>query len=167
VELPISGRSGACEASSSGLQPKRVIVTVTVTLPLPLSLEPPAPGPTVLLAVPPRTIRIRRRRRASDRGRAWVVDVEVDLPEQDPEQLLAGCEGYLVDTTEGQALGVVDEVELRGPEGSASALIVVHDWLGRHRLRVDCDAVEVLLPTEQRVIVDASGVAPLSTGRSR
>jgi hypothetical protein len=162
VEVPISGRLGACEASSSGLRPKRVIVTVT----LPLLLETPAPGPTVVMAVPPRTIRIRRRRPAPDRGRAWVVDVEVDLPEQDPEQLLAGCEGYLVDTTEGQGLGVVDEVELRGPQGSASALIVVRDWLGRHRLRVECDAVEVLLPAEQRVIVDASAVAPLSTGRS-
>lgn len=131
-----------------------------------LPLETPAPGPTVSMVVPSGTIRIRRLRHAPDRGRAWVVDVEIELPEQDPEQLLAGCEGYLVDTTDGRELGVVDEVERHGPEGSAFALIVVRDWLARHRVRIDADAVEALFPTEERVIVDESGVAPLETDRS-
>lgn len=93
-------------------------------------------------------------------GRVWVLEVEVEVPATDPEQLLAECEEFLVDGRDGREIGVVDRVETSPVTGAASTLLVSAGWFGRRRFRIDADAVEVVLPAEQRLIVDESRVVP-------
>jgi hypothetical protein len=76
----------------------------------------------------------------------------------DPERVLAECEDFLVEGSDGRQIGVVDRVERSGPAGGASALLVAAGWFGRHRFRVEAQAIEALLPAERRVIVDESRV---------
>jgi hypothetical protein len=110
-------------------------VIVSVSLPLPL--EPPSADagdrPTLPMTASPRTIRIRRAAPSSGE-RSWLLDLEIDVPVPDPEQVLADAEGFLVDETGGRELGVVDRVEV-GADGVVSALIVSRGWFGRRRGR--------------------------------
>lgn len=80
----------------------------------------------------------------------------------DRERLLAECEDFLVDGRDGTELGVVEGVERSAPDGAVSALIVSAGWFGRRRLRVDAQAIEAILPEEERVIVDESRLHPVS-----
>jgi hypothetical protein len=147
-------------------RPARVIISVT--LPLPLG-EPAAhltAGRAVRMVVAPRRFGARRLRRAEEGGRAWVLDVEIEMPEPDPEQLLAESEGYLVDSVGGRELGVVKEVQTHRRGGPVTALLVAGGWFGRRRFRVDADAVDALLPADRRIVVRESGVRPLDDDRS-
>jgi hypothetical protein len=85
----------------------------------------------------------------------------VVVPAIDPERVLAECEYFLVDGSDGRRIGVVDHVERSGPAGAASALLVAAGWFGRHQFRVEAQAIEALLPAERRVIVDESRVHPV------
>jgi hypothetical protein len=129
---------------------------------LPLALAQPATpscqGPTVRLSARPRALRLRRELPSSASGRTWLLEVEVEVPEIDPELLLTECEGFLVDGSDGGEIGVVDTVERSRSTGVASALLVSAGWFGRRRLRVDADAIEALIPAERRVIVDETRV---------
>jgi hypothetical protein len=93
-------------------------------------------------------------------GRRWFLELEVEVPETDPEQLVARCEDYHVDGSDGSRIGVVERVE-SGAAGAASALVVSAGWFGRRRLRVDADAIVALVPDDRLVIVDESRVVPL------
>jgi hypothetical protein len=106
-------------------------------------------------------LRLRRRLPPAAGGRAWLLEVEVEVPAIDPELLLAQCEDFLVDGTDGRQIGVVERVERSGAEGLASALLVSAGWFGRRRLLVDVEAVEALVPDERRVIVDPSRLRPI------
>lgn len=124
----------------------------------------PAPSPPrrsgrrrLRFTAAPRLVRLRRELLATG-ARAWLLEVEVEVPAIDPEQVLARCEHFLVDGSDGSTLGVVDRVERSGATGQAEALLVAGGWFGRRRLRVDADAVEALEPAERRVIVDPAGV---------
>jgi hypothetical protein len=132
---------------------------------LPLALAQPAAssheGPIVRLSGRPRALRLRRELPSSASGRAWLLEVEVEVPAIDPERVLAECEDFLVDGRDGRQIGVVDRVERSGAAGAASALLVSAGWFGRRRLRVDAQAVEALVPEERRVIVDESRVHPV------
>lgn len=133
------------------------------TLPLALA-QPTAPsseGPIVRLSARPRALRLRRELPSSASGRAWLLEVEVEVPAIDPERVLAECEDFLVDGRDGRQIGVVDRVERSGPAGGVSALLVSAGWFGRRRLRVDAQAIEALVPEERRVIVDESRVHPV------
>jgi hypothetical protein len=137
------------------------------TFPLALA-QPSAPSgepPSVRLSARPRVLRLRRELPSSTGERTWLLEVEVEVPVMDPEQVLAECEDFLVDGTDGRQIGVVDRVERSGAAGGASALVVSAGWFGRRRLRVEAQAVEALVPEERRVIVDESRVHPL--GRDR
>jgi len=81
------------------------------------------------------------------------VELEVDGRVVDLERLLAECEGYLVDGPEGEEIGVVEDVELDGPGGTVSALIVAGGWFGRRRVLVEATAIEALVPAERRIVV--------------
>lgn len=90
------------------------------------------------------------------------MEIEVELPEIHPEQVLFKCEHFLVDGTDGRQIGVVERVEHSDTAGTASALLVSAGWFGRRLLRVDADAVEVLVPEQRRVIVDPARVYPVN-----
>jgi hypothetical protein len=132
---------------------------------LPLALARPtassSEGPIVRLSARPRALRLRRELPSSASGRAWLLEVEVEVPAIDPERVLAECEDFLVDGSDGRPIGVVDRVERSGAVGAVSALLVAAGWFGRRRLRVDAQAVETLVPAERRVIVDESRVHPV------
>jgi hypothetical protein len=134
-----------------------VIISVTLPLPLELPAARTTAGSAVQMSVSPRSVSARRVRRE----RTWVLDVEIELPELDPERLLADSEGYLVDRVDGCKLGVVDEVETVEGSGQVVALVVTGDWLGRRRFRVDAGAIDALLPADRRIVVHESGVRPL------
>lgn len=113
------------------------------------------------LSARPRVLQLRRELPPSPSGRTWLLEVEVEVPAIDPERLLAECEGFLVDGSDGRQIGVVDGVERSGTAGAASALLVSAGWFGRRRLRIDAQAIEALVPEERRVIVDELRVHPV------
>jgi hypothetical protein len=123
--------------------------------------SPAREGPRVLLSVRPSAVRVRRDFPPAPSGRTWVLELDVEMPPVDPERLLTECEDFLVDDREGRPVGVVDSVEREGPGGSASALLLSAGWFGRRRLRVEADAIDLLVPEEGRVVVDASRVRPI------
>ncbi len=130
------------------------------TLPLALA-QAPAPGgegPVVRVSARPRVLRLRRELTVAASDRAWLLEVEVEVPAIDPERVLAGCEAFLVDGRDGRQIGVVDRVERAGRAGRASALLIAAGWFGRRKLLVEAQAVEALVPEERRVIVDEARV---------
>jgi hypothetical protein len=130
------------------------------TLPLALAqaTAPGSEGPIVRLSARPRLLRLRRELTVTASERAWLLEVEVEVPAIDPERVLAECEAFLVDGSDGRQIGVVDRVERAGAAGCASALLSSAGWFGRRRLRVEAQAVEALVPEERRVIVDEARV---------
>ena len=130
------------------------------TLPLAFAqaTAPGGEGPIVRLSARPRVLRLRRELSVAASDRAWLLEVEVEVPAIDPERVLAECEAFLVDGRDGRQIGVVDRVERAGRAGRASALLISAGWFGRRRLRVEAQAVEALVPEERRVIVDEARV---------
>jgi MYXO-CTERM domain-containing protein len=80
--------------------------------------------------------------------------LEIDVTVPDPEEILAACEGFLVDASNGRDIGVVEEVET-GPDGAAVSLLVAGGWFGRRRRRIPVDAIEAIDPDGRRVVVRA------------
>lgn len=113
----------------------------------------------------PRTITLHVKMPASAPGRAWIVELEVNMPLIDPERVLRECEGFLVDGADGCVIGVVDRVELAEDSETVSGLLVSSGWFGRHRFRVDPKAIRGVVPAQRRVIVDESQVVRLSSDR--
>jgi hypothetical protein len=126
---------------------------------LPLALEQPGvfarEGPTVRLSARPRMLRFRRHLPIATGRRTWLLELEVDVPEMDPEQLLAECEGFLVDDSNGRQIGVVIRVERSG-SGAISALLisVPAGWFRRRDVRIEERAITALVPQQRLVIVD-------------
>lgn len=136
-----------------------LVLRELVSLPLATAPAPAEAGPSLLLSAVPRTLRLRRVL-PRESGRDWLLDVEVEVPAFDPEQLLLKSEGYLVDGANGSAIGVVEQVEAAGDPPVAATLLLSAGWFGRRRLRIDVGAVEALLPDERRLIVDESRLTP-------
>jgi hypothetical protein len=130
---------------------------------LPLALAGPAvpsgAGPSVRLTARPRVLRLRRELSSSASERVWLLELEIEVPAIDPEQLLAECEEFVVDGRDGRQIGVVERVETSDATGDVSGLLVSAGWFGRRRFRIDAQAVEALVPAERRLIVDESRVA--------
>jgi hypothetical protein len=122
------------------------------TLPLVVT-RPVGCAAAASVRVPTDASRISRPLVAPASDRRWLLEIEVDVPDIDPERLLAECEGFLVDGVDGGEIGVVAEVETAGAAGHVSALIVVCGWFGRRRLRVEVGAIEAVVPGERRIVV--------------
>ena len=134
-----------------------VIVILHATLPLSLA-EPPEPPQRprdVLVSARPRSVRIRREIPWSGGERTWMLEIEIEIPDLDPERLLGECEGFLVEDTDGGTIGVVEGIERDGPFGAVSALVVAAGWFGRKQLRVSVDAIEALAPLDRRIVAVA------------
>jgi hypothetical protein len=130
------------------------------TLPLALA-EATAHGserPIVRLSTRPRVLRLRRELPSPASDRAWLLEVEVEVPAIDPERVLAECEDFLVNGRDGSQIGVVDRVERAGGAGGVAALLISAGWFGRRRLRVEAEAIVALVPAERLVIVDEARV---------
>lgn len=133
---------------------------------LPLALEQPgvfaSDGLSVRLSARPRMLRLRRHFPRSTGGRTWLLELEVDVPEIDPERLLAKCEGFLVDDIDGRQIGVVIRVE-RSESGAISALLVSAPagWFRQRYVRIKERAITALVPQERLVIVDETQVIPV------
>lgn len=155
-----------CDAVADGPWSSVLIVILHEVLSLALvqAAESAGAGPSMRLSARSRVLRFRREHASSSSGRVWLLELEVEVPEIDPEQLLATCEDFLVDDADGQRLGVVEQVERSVATGEVSALLVAAGWFGRRRLRVDVSAVQALVPAERRVIVE-SGVSSLLNDR--
>jgi sporulation protein YlmC with PRC-barrel domain len=103
-------------------------------------------------AEPSVTVRVRRDL-GSAPGRRWLLELEITVRVPDPEEVLANCEDFVVDTLEGKELGIVDEVKMADEDGLVSALVVGGSWFGRPRFRVEADDIAVLIPADERLIV--------------
>ena len=143
-------------------------VTVLLHATLPLAVPPPSEpegrASVLHMSGRPRLVRIRRELPSSGGTRTWLLDLEIEVPDADPEQLLAECEGFLVDATDGQTIGVVDSIERDGPSGAVSGLVIAAGWFGRKQLRVDANAIESLTPLERRIIVLPGATEPPPPG---
>ena len=133
---------------------------------LPLALEQPSAsageGPTIRLSARPRMIRFRRHFPRSTDGRTWLLELEVDVPEIDPEQLLTECEGFLVDDSYGRQIGVVIRVERSESDATSVLLISVPaGWIRRRYVRIEERAITALVPQQRLVIVDATQLTPV------
>jgi hypothetical protein len=110
-----------------------------------------------------RTLRLGRGR-SPEFERPWVLELEFELPTDDPEQLLAECEDFLVDGSNGERIGVVDRVEREGEAGRVSGLLAAGGWFGRRHLRVERKAIEQIIPAERRIIVREATPVPSRDG---
>lgn len=132
---------------------------------LPLALELPGAhagdGPSIRLSARSRTLRFRRHFPRSTGGRTWLLELEVEVPDIDPERLLAECEGFVVDDSDGRQIGVVIRVERSG-SGAISALLisVPAGWFRRRYVRIEERAITVLVPQQRLVIVDETHLSP-------
>jgi hypothetical protein len=125
-------------------------VIVSLSLPLEPSNSRAGAGPSLRMTATPQTLRIR----PSAGERRWHLDLEIDVPVPDPEQLLADSEDFHVEGTDGRELGVVERAEIGG-DGVVSALLVSQGWLGRHRVRIETEAIEAILPAQRLIVVRA------------
>jgi hypothetical protein len=126
---------------------------VSLTLPLPRAeLVASNADPELRVTASARALRVRRRLPSAG-TREWLLDLEVELPDIDPEDLLARCDGFLVDGRDGSEIGIVEEVETSGPASRVSALIVSSGWFGRRRYRLDADDVAAVIPAERRIVI--------------
>jgi hypothetical protein len=134
------------------------------TLPLALELPgaPAGEGPSIRLSARPRMLRLRRHFPRSTGGRTWLLELEVEVPEIDPERLLAECEGFLVDDSDGRQIGVVIRVERSG-SGAISALLVSvpAGWIRRRYVRIEERAITALVPQQRLVVVDETQFTPV------
>lgn len=89
-----------------------------------------------------------------------MLELQVEIESLDPERLLAEAEGFLVDGRDGREVGVVEGVVRDAESGAAIALMISAGLFGRRLLRADAQAVDVLIPAEQRLVVDPAGLVP-------
>jgi PRC-barrel domain len=130
-----------------------IVLLETLLLPLADAPGDADRGPSI--RAEPRYHELRFRRRLSEfpSTRAWWLDVAVFVRLEDPEQLLQECKGFLVDSTDNRPVGVVDAVETDEETGYASALEVAAGWFGRRRIRIPAEAIELVVPAYERIVV--------------
>ena len=157
--VPISVEPLRCDPCRTAHDVRSILVLHAALPPaLAQATAPPSNKSIVRLPGRPRVVRLRCELDGAAGERTWLLEIDVDVPAVDPERILAECEDFLVDGTDGRRIGVVDSVERGGRSGGASALLISAGWFGRRRLRVDAHAVEALVPAERLVIVDESRV---------
>lgn len=131
-----------------------VVLVETVLLPLADSIAVATTGGQSLRIDPThQELRIRRELLPSPSGRTWWLDIAVSVPLVDPEQILQECEDFLVDAIDNQPVGIVDAVETDEETGFVSALRVAAGWLGRRPFRVAAEAIELIVPADERIVV--------------
>jgi sporulation protein YlmC with PRC-barrel domain len=71
---------------------------------------------------------------------------------------LRSAHGFLVDTTRGRELGVVDDVVIEQQTGRVVTIEVCGGWFGRRRRTIDVRDVEAVFPETRRLVVAESAV---------
>jgi hypothetical protein len=66
---------------------------------------------------------------------------------------LRGAHAFLVDTTDGREVGVVDDVRIDETTGAVVAIDVRGGWFGRRHYVVDVDDVVDVFPDSRRLLV--------------
>ena len=100
------------------------------------------------------------------RGGRWEVALDFDFdPTQAAEHWLANSHGFLVDTTSGDPLGVVDDLRRHTRHGRAVLLEVNVGRRGARGLLLDAANVHALMPAERRMVADI--VHPVSRSRHK
>lgn len=130
-----------------------VLLVETVLLPLADSTADADRGPSLRAEPLQHELRIRRQFSPSASGRTWWLDIAVFVPLLDPERVLRECEGFLVESTDSRPVGIVEAVETDEQTGFVSALRVVAGWFGRRRFRVAAEAIELIAPADERLVV--------------
>jgi hypothetical protein len=74
------------------------------------------------------------------------------------EAYLRSAHGFLVDTTHGRELGVVDDVVTEQQTGRVVAIQVCGGWFGRRRRTIQVGDVEGVFPSARRLVVAESAV---------
>ena len=72
------------------------------------------------------------------------------------EAYLRSAHGFLVDTTDGREIGVVDDVIEDPATGRVVRLDVRGGWFGRRRTVIDARDVEHVSPASRQVVVTTS-----------
>lgn len=130
-----------------------VVLLETLLLPLVDPSGDPDRGPSIRAEPRYHELRFRRRLAEPPSTRTWWLDVVVVVSLVDPEQLLQECEGYLVDSTDNRTLGIVEGVETDEETGNVSALKVAAGWSWRRRVRIAAEAIELVVPVDERIVV--------------
>jgi sporulation protein YlmC with PRC-barrel domain len=74
------------------------------------------------------------------------------------EAYLRSAHGFLVDTTDGREIGVVDDVIKDPATGRVVRLDVRGGWFGRRRTIIDVRDVQQVSPASRRIVVATSAV---------
>jgi hypothetical protein len=130
-----------------------LVLLETVSLPLADSSREADRGPSIRAEPRYHELRFRRRLAESPSTRTWWLEVAAFVRVEDPEQLLHECEGFLVDSTDNRSVGIVDGVETEEETGYVSALEVAAGWFGRRRFRIAVEAIELVVPADERIVV--------------
>jgi sporulation protein YlmC with PRC-barrel domain len=83
-------------------------------------------------------------------------DLATDRFALDP--YLRTSHGFLVDTTQGSEVGVVDEVVVDPATGRVVQLAVCGGWFGRRRRTITVEQVEGIDPLARRLVVSPSAL---------
>jgi len=142
-------------------------VVLLKTLLLPLADSPHDPGRGSSIRAEPlyHELRFRRGLAESPSTRTWWLDVAVFVRLEDPEHLLHECEGFLVDSTDNRPIGIVDAVETDEETGYISALEVAAGWSWRRRFRIAAEAIELVIPADERIVVRVPPEGPPESKR--
>lgn len=71
---------------------------------------------------------------------------------------LRSAHGFLVDTSRGRELGVVEDVVIEQQTGRVLTIEVCGGWFGRRRRTIDVGNVEAVFPAQRRLVVAESAV---------
>lgn len=74
------------------------------------------------------------------------------------EAYLRSAHGFLVDTTDGREIGVVDDVIEDPATGRVVRLDVRGGWFGRRRTVIDAGEVQQISPASRRIVVATSAL---------
>lgn len=100
-------------------------------------------------------------------GCSWLVDVQ---PAFDPTALaeywLRHCIEFIVYTTAGDDLGLVDAIVIDERSGMPRSLEITSGWFRRRRTTLDVDQIVGILPIHRRLVASPEGQNPLPRSRS-
>jgi sporulation protein YlmC with PRC-barrel domain len=90
-------------------------------------------------------------------GRVWQLELGLQFdPCELGEYWIGRCHGFLVDTTAGDPVGVVDDVRVNEETGAVAALDVSSPsgLFRRRRFLLAVESVRAILPLEKRLLVE-------------
>lgn len=88
-------------------------------------------------------------------GDGW-SERELGLDRLSADALLRAAHGFLVDTTRGREVGVVDDIITDHTTGRVNRIEVCGGWFGRRRRTIDVTDIRAIDPGRRRLVVSAS-----------